>query len=75
MRMPSQSHKNGRYDVETTFSMDDPRASREAAWQAVERGFVSPDPRFGAGLDEFDFSATANRESAAVFSITERLPN
>ena len=33
----------------------DPRASREAAWQAVERGDFSPDPSFGAGLDEFDF--------------------
>ena len=66
MKMPLQSHKNGRYDVETTFSMDDPRVSREAAWRAVERGFISPDPRFGAGLDEFDFPATANHESVGV---------
>ena len=66
MRMPSQSRENRRYDVETTFSMDDPRVSREAAWEAVERGFVSPDPRFGAGLDEFDFSATANHECVGV---------
>jgi len=34
----------------------DPRTSREAAWQAVERGDFSPDPSFGAGLDEYQFS-------------------
>ena len=33
----------------------DPRASREAAWEAIERGYISPDPSFGASLDEFDF--------------------
>ena len=37
----------------------DPRTSREAAWQAVERGDFSPDPSFGAGLDEFQFSDRA----------------
>ena len=35
---------------------DDPKTSREAAWQAVERGDFSPDPSIGAGLDEFQFS-------------------
>jgi len=35
---------------------DDPKTSREAAWQAIERGDFSPDPSFGAGLDEFQFS-------------------
>jgi hypothetical protein len=35
---------------------DDPKTSREAAWRAVERGDFSPDPAFGAGIDEFDFS-------------------
>jgi hypothetical protein len=34
----------------------DPRTSREAAWQAVERGDFSPDPSIGAGLDEYQFS-------------------
>ena len=34
----------------------DPKTSREAAWQAVERGDFSPDPSYGAGLDEFQFS-------------------
>ena len=37
----------------------DPRTSREAAWQAVERGDFSPDPSYGAGLDEFQFSDRA----------------
>jgi hypothetical protein len=35
----------------------------------VERGFISPDPSFGAGLDEFDFSAAVNRKFAEGFSI------
>ena len=35
---------------------DDPKISREAAWQAIERGDFSPDPSYGAGLDEFQFS-------------------
>ena len=34
---------------------DDPRVSREAAWEAIERGYISPDPSFGGSLDEFDF--------------------
>ena len=34
----------------------DPRTSREAGWQAVERGDFSPDPAYGAGMDELSFS-------------------
>ena len=64
-----QSREIGDHSVNNVFQAIDPRASREAAWQAVERGFISPDPRFGAGLDEFDFPATANRKSAEGFSI------
>jgi hypothetical protein len=70
-----QSRQVRRYGVESDFGITDPRVSLEAAWQAIERGLVPPDPSFGAGLDEFDFPATANRESAAVFSIIERLPD
>jgi hypothetical protein len=64
-----QSREIRRCDVEANFSMDDPRVSREAAWQAIERGLVPPDPSYGAGLDEFDFPATVNRKSAEGFSI------
>jgi hypothetical protein len=35
---------------------DDPKTSREAAWRAVERGDFSPDPSYGAGIDEYQFS-------------------
>jgi|LakMenEpi03Aug12_release.lakeMendotaPanAssembly.Ray.scaffolds.fasta_scaffold4044222_1 hypothetical protein len=69
MSTASQTRQVRRYGVESDFGMGDPRVSREAAWQAVERGFISPDPSFGAGLDEFDFPATVNRKSAEGFSI------
>ena len=59
-------HEVGDHSVNDVFQATDPRASREAAWQAVERGFISPDPSFGAGLDEFDFPATANHECVGV---------
>jgi hypothetical protein len=52
----------------------DPRTSREAAWQAVERGDFSPDPSFGAGLDEFQFSDRAG-EGQVIFSSTSRSGN
>jgi hypothetical protein len=49
----------------------DPRTSREAAWQAIERGDFSPDPSFGAGLDEFQFSDLVG-EGQVIFSCTSR---
>ena len=52
----------------------DPRTSREAAWQAVERGDFSPDPSYGAGLDEFQFSDRAG-EGQVIFSCTSRSGN
>jgi hypothetical protein len=66
MSTASQSRQVRRYGVESDLGIDDPRVSREAAWEAVERGLVPPDPSYGAGLDEFDFPATANRKSAEV---------
>ena len=50
---------------------DDPKTSREAAWQAIERGDFSPDPSFGAGLDECQFSDRAG-EGQVIFSCTSR---
>ncbi len=41
--MPPQSREDRRQRVEGAFGMIDPRASREAAWEAVERGFIDPD--------------------------------
>ena len=52
----------------------DPKTSREAAWQAVERGDFSPDPSFGAGLDEFQFSDLAGG-GQVIFSSTSRSGN
>ena len=43
----------GAFDL---LGTNDPKTSREAAWRAVERGDFSPDPSYGAGIDEFDFS-------------------
>ena len=59
-------HEVGDHRVNDVLQATDPRVSREAAWQAVERGFVSPDPRFGAGLDEFDFPAAVSHECVGV---------
>jgi len=56
-----QSSQAARQGVETAFSIIDPRASREAAWEALERGEISPDPTHGAGPDEIEFSRGANR--------------
>ena len=52
----------------------DPRTSREAAWQAVERGDFSPDPSIGAGLDEYQFSDRAG-VGQVIFSCTSRSGN
>ena len=52
----------------------DPRTSREAAWQAVERGDFSPDPAYGAGLDEFQFSDRTGG-GQVIFSCTSRSGN
>jgi len=49
----------------------DPRTSREAAWQAVERGDFSPDPSVGAGLDEYQFSDLAG-DGSRHFTNTSR---
>lgn len=38
MTMPSESREDRRQRVEDALGMIDPRASREAAWQAIERG-------------------------------------
>jgi hypothetical protein len=43
MTMPSESRQDRRHEAGDVFRMDDPRASREAAWEAVERGFIDPD--------------------------------
>jgi len=51
-----QPLENGRGGAFDPLRCDDPKTSREAAWQAVERGDFSPDPSYGAGLDEFQFS-------------------
>ena len=51
-----QSFENARGVAFEPLRCVDPRTSREAAWQAVERGDFSPDPSFGAGLDEHQFS-------------------
>jgi hypothetical protein len=59
MSTAPQSRQVRRYGVKNDFSIDDPRVSREAAWQAIERGLVPPDPSYGAGVDEFDFPAAA----------------
>ena len=52
----------------------DPRTSREAAWQAVERGDFSPDPAYGAGSDELSFSDLAG-VGQVIFSSTSRSGN
>ncbi len=65
-----QSREIGQHSVEHAFQAIDPRTSREAAWQAVERGFISPDPSFGAGLDEFDFPAAVSRNAGGFHSPT-----
>ena len=51
-----QSLEIGRGVAFESLPYDDPKISREAAWRAVERGDFSPDPAYGAGIDEFDFS-------------------
>ena len=51
-----QSHQNVFKGLCESLRCDDPKTSREAAWRAVERGDFSPDPAYGAGIDEFDFS-------------------
>jgi hypothetical protein len=43
MTMPPRSREDRRQRVEDALGMIDPRASREAAWEAVERGFIDPD--------------------------------
>ena len=43
----------GAFDL---LGTNDPKTSREAAWRAVERGDFSPDPSYGAGIDEYQFS-------------------
>jgi hypothetical protein len=39
----SHSHEDGRHRVKPDFWMPNPRESREAAWEAIERGFVDSD--------------------------------
>jgi hypothetical protein len=51
-----QSLEIGRGVAFESLRYDDPKTSREAAWQAIERGDFSPDPSIGAGLDEYQFS-------------------
>jgi len=51
-----QSHQNGFKGLCESLRCDDPKTSREAAWRAVERGDFSPDPAYGAGIDEYQFS-------------------
>ena len=69
-----QSFENGRGVAFEPLRCVDPRTSREAAWQAVERGDFSPDPSFGAGLDEFQFSDRAGG-GQVIFSCTSRAGN
>jgi hypothetical protein len=69
MRMESHLHEVGDHSVNDVFQPIDPRTSREAAWRAVERGFICPDPSFGAGLDEDEFSPPANHKNVEGFSI------
>jgi hypothetical protein len=59
--MAAQSREDGRGCVEADFWMVDPRESREAAWEAIERGIVDQDS--GGGVN-----STTERCS----SITER---
>jgi hypothetical protein len=51
-----QSLEIGRGVAFESLRYDDPKISREAAWRAVERGDFSPDPSYGAGIDEYQFS-------------------
>jgi len=51
-----QSHQNVFKGLCDPFRCDDPKTSREAAWRTVERGDFSPDPAYGAGIDEYQFS-------------------
>jgi hypothetical protein len=69
MRTAPQSRQVRRYGVESDFGINNPRVSREAAWEAIERGLVPPDPQFGAGLDEDEFSPPANHRNVERFSI------
>jgi hypothetical protein len=68
MRGP-HSREVGRGDVETCFSMDALRASREVAWRAFMRGEISPDPSFGGGADEIEFPGGVNRAVRGFHSI------
>jgi hypothetical protein len=66
-----QPLENGRGVAFESLRYDDPKISREAAWQAIERGDFSPDPSIGAGLDEYQFSDRAG-EGQVIFSCTSR---
>ena len=69
-----QPLENGRGVAFEPIRCVDPRTSREAAWQAVERGDFSPDPSYGAGLDELSFSDRAGG-GQVIFSCTSRSGN
>jgi hypothetical protein len=47
--MAAQSREDGRRRVEADFWMVNPRESREAAWEAIERGIVDQDS--GGGVN------------------------
>jgi hypothetical protein len=51
-RKTSQSHQTPRRDVFPASRTIDPRKSREAAWEAIERENLFANPAYGAGLDE-----------------------
>lgn len=50
-----------RHEPEFAFGTIDPRTSREAAWRAIERGQIFPDPTCGPGPDEEQFPGGMNR--------------
>jgi hypothetical protein len=62
--MAAQSHEDGRGCVEVDFWMVNPRESREAAWQAIERGIVDQDSGGGVNsIPERIFHSERHRQS------------
>ena len=66
-----QPLENGRGVAFESLRCDDPKTSREAAWQAVERGDLFSDPAYGAGSDELSFSDLAG-DGSRHFTNTSR---